>query len=117
MCSLLRADHDVLLNLSTLVARSGPINHSGSVLSGMAEMRNLAIAILLACLSGASATIFNSNGTASNVQTLVNGALDGGTVAIPSGNFTWASSVTISAKGVKMQGKDQAALHAGAPAA
>lgn len=30
------ADHDVLLDLSILVARSGPINHSGSELSGMA---------------------------------------------------------------------------------
>ena len=28
----------VLLNLSTLVARSGPINHSGSVLSGMGNI-------------------------------------------------------------------------------
>jgi hypothetical protein len=53
---------------------------------------------------------FNSNGTPANVQTLVNGAVDGDTVTIPSGNFTWASSVTISGKGVKIQGKDQAAL-------
>jgi len=67
--------------------------------------------------SSASATIFNSNGTPANVQTLVNGAVDADTVAIPSGNFTWASSVTISGKGVKIQGKDQAAFKAGAPAA
>jgi hypothetical protein len=55
-------------------------------------------------------TIFNSNGTPANVQTLVNGAVDGDTVTIPSGNFTWASSVTISGKGIKIQGKDQAAF-------
>jgi hypothetical protein len=46
----------------------------------------------------------------------VDGAVDGGTVTIPSGNFTWASS-EISGKGVKIQGKDQAALDAGTPAA
>jgi hypothetical protein len=76
----------------------------------------MAIAIFLACLSSASATIFNSNGTPVIVQTLVDGAVDGGTVTIPSGNFTWASS-EISGKGVKIQGKDQAALDAGTPAA
>ena len=96
---------------------AGLLTIAGACLVGWAASRNLAITILLACLSNASATVFNSDGSPANVQTLVNGALDGGTVAIPSGNFTWASSVTISAKGVKMQGKDQAALHAGAPAA
>ena len=34
-----KGDHDVLLNLSTLVARSGPINHSGSVFSGMGGIK------------------------------------------------------------------------------
>jgi len=77
---------------------------------GWLTSRNLAIAILLACLSSASATIFNSNGTPADVHTLMNGAVDGDTVTIPSGNFTWASSVTISGKGLKIQGKDQAAL-------
>ena len=77
---------------------------------GWAAARNLAITILLACLYSASATVFNSNGTPANVQTLVNGVVDGDTVTIPSGNFTRASSVTISGEGVKIQGKDRAAL-------
>jgi hypothetical protein len=89
---------------------AGLLTIVGACLVGWLTSRNLAIAILLACLSGASATIFNSNGTPSNVQTLVNGAVDGDMVTIPSGNFIWAPSVTISGKGVKIQGKDQDAL-------
>jgi hypothetical protein len=85
---------------------AGVLTIAGACLVGWLTSRNLAIAILLACLSGASATIFNSNRTPSNVQTLVKGAVDGDTVTIPSGNFTWASS----GKGVKIQGKDQDAL-------
>jgi hypothetical protein len=77
-------------------------------LLGWLASRNLAIAILLACLPSASATIFNSNSTPANVQTLVNGTVDGDRVTIPSGNFAWASN--ISGKGVNVQGKDQAAL-------
>lgn len=89
---------------------AGLLTIGGASLVGWLASRNLAIAILLACLSSASATIFNSNGPPANVQTLVHGAVDGDTVTTPSGNFTWASSVTISGKGVKIQGKDQAAL-------
>jgi hypothetical protein len=89
---------------------AGLLTMAGACLVGWLASRNLAIAILLACLSSASATIFNSNGIPANVQTLVNGAVDGGTVTIPSGNFTWASDVTIPDKDVKIQGKDRAAL-------
>jgi hypothetical protein len=96
---------------------AGLFTIAGACLVGWLASRNLAIAILLACLSSISATIFNRDGTPANVQTSVNGTLDGHTVTIPSGNFTWASGVTISGEGVKIQGKDQAALEAGAPGA
>ena len=78
---------------------AGLLTIAGACLVGWAASRNLAIAILLACLSSASATSFNSNGTPANVQTLVHGAVDGDTVTIPAGNLTWASSVTISGEG------------------
>ena len=81
---------------------AGLLTIAGACLVGWLASRNLAIAIFLACLTSASATIFNSNGTP-NVQTLVDGTVDGGdTVTIPLGNFTLASSVTISGKGVKV---------------
>jgi hypothetical protein len=59
---------------------AGLITIAGACLVEWLASRNLAIAILLACLSSASATIFNSNDTPVNVQILVNGAVTGDTV-------------------------------------
>jgi hypothetical protein len=59
---------------------AGLITIAGACLVEWLASRNLAIAILLACLSSASATIFNSNDTPANVQILVNGAVTGDTV-------------------------------------
>jgi hypothetical protein len=90
---------------------AGLLTIVGACLVGWLASRNLAIAIFLACLSSVSATIFNSNSAPANVQTLVDGAVDSGdTVTIPSGNFAWASSVTILGERVKILGMDQAAL-------
>jgi hypothetical protein len=49
------------------------------------------------------ATTYNSDGSAANVQTLHNAALNGDTITLPAGTFTWATGVTIS-KGITLQG-------------
>jgi hypothetical protein len=52
-------------------------------------------------LSGA--TIYHSDGSAAKVKALHNAALNGDTIALPAGTFTWSTPVTIS-KGIKIQG-------------
>lgn len=49
-------------------------------------------------------TTYNSDGSRADVQAKINAASDGDTVTIPAGSFTWASGVTISGKGVHLQG-------------
>ncbi len=45
------------------------------------------------------------NGSSFDVQSAINSASDGDTVVIPSGNYTWSSTVTIpSTKGITLQG-------------
>ena len=53
-------------------------------------------------LSGA--TVYHSDGSAASVQALHNKALDGDTVTLPAGTFTWSTPVTIS-KAIKIQGE------------
>ena len=53
-------------------------------------------------LSGA--TIYQSDGSAANVQALHNAALDGDTIILPPGTFMWSRPVTIS-KAIKIQGE------------
>jgi len=49
------------------------------------------------------AAIYNSDGSAANVQALANIATDGDTITLPSGTFAWTTGVTIS-KGITLQG-------------
>jgi hypothetical protein len=65
---------------------------------------------LLALFSGVcfathcEATVYHSDGSAANVQALHNAALDGDTITLPAGTFTWSIPVTIS-KAIKIQGE------------
>ncbi len=58
---------------------------------------------LLAGFSAAAAT-FVSDGSASDTQAKINLCVDGDTVQLPAGTFTWSSGVAISSKGIRLQG-------------
>jgi len=64
---------------------------------------------LLALFSGVcfaahcEATVYHSDGSAANVQALHNAVLNGDTITLPVGSFTWPTPVTIS-KAIKLQG-------------
>src|SRR4029078_4247149 len=66
--------------------------------------------LLLALISGVcfashcEATIYNSDGSAASVQALHNAALDGDTITLPAGTFTWSAPGTVS-KAIKIQGE------------
>lgn len=66
-------------------------------------MRNL---ILFLCLfpALAFATTYNSDGSQADVASKISGAVDGDIITLPSGTFTWTSGVTISGKGITIQG-------------
>jgi len=49
------------------------------------------------------ATVYQSNGSAASVQGLHNAVLNGDTIMLPAGTFTWTTPVTIS-KAIKLQG-------------
>jgi hypothetical protein len=55
------------------------------------------------CAPRCGATVYYSNGSAANVQALHNRALNGDTIKIPAGTFTWSTPVTIS-KGITILG-------------
>ena len=65
--------------------------------------RLLAIFALLFAV-GARAQVTAASCNTSDVQTAINTATEGQTVTIPSGTCTWTSGVTISGKGIKVQG-------------
>jgi FG-GAP-like repeat len=56
------------------------------------------------CAARCGATIYYSNGSAANVQALHNAALNGDTITLPAGMFTWSRPVTIS-KAITLQGQ------------
>jgi hypothetical protein len=56
---------------------------------------------LSAPLGGAA--VYHSDGSAAKVKVLHNTALNGDTITLPAGTFTWSTSVTIM-QGVKIQG-------------
>ena len=71
-------------------------------------MKAWEIFVLIVILSGFSgprcdATVYHSDGSAASVQALQNAALNGDTITLPTGAFTWATGVTIS-KGITLQG-------------
>ncbi len=55
-------------------------------------------------LIAAQGAVHVSNGSAASVQSKINAAVDGDTVTIPAGSFTWSTVVTIQGKGIKLQG-------------
>jgi len=50
------------------------------------------------------ATVYHSNGSAANVQALVNAARDGDTITLPVGTFSWTQHLNIT-KGITLQGQ------------
>src|SRR2546429_2311157 len=70
--------------------------------------RTIRITIFILIFGGLSvpncrARLYHSDGSAASVQALLKGALNGDTITLPAGTFTWATGVTIS-KAVKIQG-------------
>lgn len=55
----------------------------------------LSLILFLACSPAFSKTITASGGTNSSVQTAIDSAVDGDTVMIPSGNFSWANGINL----------------------
>src|SRR5436190_16675104 len=49
------------------------------------------------------AAVYQSDGSVASVQGLQNAVLDGDTITLPAGTFTWANGVTIR-KGITLQG-------------
>ena len=64
----------------------------------------LALFLGMCFASHCEATVYNSDGSAANVQALNNTAQDGDTITLPSGTFTWATGVTIT-KIITLQGQ------------
>ena len=63
----------------------------------------VSILILIGFAGRCEATVYNSDGSAASVQGLANAALNGDTITLPAGTFTWTTGVTIS-KAIKIQG-------------
>jgi hypothetical protein len=64
--------------------------------------------VFILVLSGFSgprcdAAVYHSDGSAASVQALANAALNGDTITLPTGTFTWTTGVTIS-KAIKIRG-------------
>jgi hypothetical protein len=71
-------------------------------------MKRLRIFVFILILSGVLAprcwaTVYHSDGSAASVQGLLNTVLNGDTITLPAGMFTWASGVTVR-KGITLQG-------------
>jgi hypothetical protein len=63
----------------------------------------LALFLGVCFASYCEATVYYSDGSAGNVQALLNAALNGDTIALPPGIFAWMTGVTIS-NGITLQG-------------
>lgn len=61
------------------------------------------IVILIWSGFSALATVYHSDGSAASVQGLQNAVLNGDTITLPAGTFTWTTGVTIS-KAITLQG-------------
>ena len=61
--------------------------------------------LIFGCLSvpNCPARVYHSDGSAASVQSLHKAALNGDTITLPAGTFTWTTGVTIS-KALKIQG-------------
>jgi len=65
---------------------------------------NTVTAVNLTRSSGTVAGPLDSNGSSGDVAAKISAASDGDTVTIPAGSFTWSNNVTITGKGIKLQG-------------
>ena len=63
----------------------------------------LALFLGVCFASPCEATVYNSDGSAASVQALHNAALNGDTITLPAGTFTWFTGVTIT-KAIKIAG-------------
>jgi hypothetical protein len=63
----------------------------------------LALFLGVCFASHCEATVYYSDGSATNVQALINVATDGDTITVPAGTFTLAVNVTIT-KAITLQG-------------
>src|SRR5438034_4359376 len=71
----------------------------------------LAYVILILSSFSAFATVYDSDGSAVNVQLIHDiQAIDGDTITLPPGSFTWTATVTIS-KGITLQGAGLSTSH------
>jgi hypothetical protein len=64
----------------------------------------ISILILIGFSGRCEATIYHSDGSAASVQALHNAALDGDTITLPTGTFSWTNRVTIT-KAITIQGQ------------
>src|SRR4029077_10736619 len=74
------------------------------------------ILLFILILSGSiaprcGATVYHSDGSAANVQALVNAARDGDTITLPVGRFSWTQNLNIT-KGITLQGQTTVAGNA-----
>src|SRR5438477_6004788 len=74
----------------------------GGSLKPLVGWTTAAIALIWSGFS-AFATVYDSDGSAASVQGLQNAALNGDTITLPSGTFTWTTRVTIT-KAITLQG-------------
>src|SRR6266550_85557 len=63
----------------------------------------LALFLGVCFASHCEATVYNSDGSAASVQALHNAVLEGDTITLPAGTFSWATTVACS-KGIVIQG-------------
>ena len=86
-----------------------PCTLSAISLTSTTSVKTLGFLLFTVALSSllprqGNAAVFNSNGSAADVQNIHNTwAQNGDTITLPSGQFTWSTPVTIS-KGIKLKG-------------
>src|SRR6266481_5467043 len=67
------------------------------------KIYSLLFSLLLAVTSHSWATTFASDGSPTSIQTFHSQAVNGDTITLPAGTFTWTTGVTLS-KGITLQG-------------
>lgn len=70
----------------------------------MKTIAGVIVLSLFCCVRFAYGTVYNSNGSSSDVQAKINIATNGDTVTLPSGSFTWSAGITVSGKAITIQG-------------
>ena len=76
----------------------------------MLSLRIAIVVWLSSVVAAGAATRTASTCNAADVQAAINSSATGDTVVIPTGTCTWTSSVTISGKGIVLQGANPGAV-------